>query len=106
MPVVSVISAVHRDRLIGASRSEPHTSDVNRDFSVYIYIFYIPPRPCILGNRGGLTKIFPHHRPHYRRALIDTTQDAISNRSIYTCHVHAIHIQYSVPRRHSEATYD
>ena len=25
--------------LIGASRSEPHTSDVSQDFSVYIYIY-------------------------------------------------------------------
>ena len=43
------------------------------------------------------------------RALIDTTQDSIGNRSIYICHMQelaSLYVQYSVPHRQSEATYD
>ena len=41
MRIIKAMQALLLHVLIGASRSEPHTSDVNRDFLFYMYM-YVP----------------------------------------------------------------
>ena len=43
--------------IIGVSRSEPHTSDVNRDFSIYMYIYIYIYLPYVSSNYTHYLKI-------------------------------------------------